>query len=941
MRKKREKSNKKTLQKKIVNTLSVLNFNSMLVMLILMLIILGFVVKFFSIIVTHNAAQQMKNEINEKLRVTPELAQLGNNSSLDDELFKRLGYSYCFLNDEEFKAAGASDNPMKNDLIKEFSTVRYRIWKDGKIIFTSKQDLDSTFIEPSYDNSITNLLNFESTVSVSNSNDYNLKIGVKINPVIIILVYVAIILVCLFIFMITLIISQFFARKLSRIIVKPLGELEDKMNQLAEGNIEAAMNSELLFKNPIKEVESLSKSTNKIISKVNEYVITLEKQNDEFEAQNLMLEENGKTLKNINNALEIKNNKINNILDNVEQGFFIIDDDLIIKDEYSLECKKIFNKAIDNINVASLLYPEDNNMKNFLQELLRKIFNSDNGKKKLYIPLLPEEVKVGEKIININYKMINESKKDMIMVILTDISEKRILEKKMDDERKVLKMIIKTIINRNEFLALTKEYEAFASREFTNLDDKSFEEVLREIHTFKGNFSQYEMINIAPRLEELENKLYGSGDAGKSAIINNDELMSYLALDLQIIKTYVGNDFFTEDEFYYVKKTKLNEIENKLKDFLSEPERKVIIPLIRSLSFKSVKELLNIYPDYLIKLSDKLGKSIKPMKITGDDVLVDASLYQKVIKSLVHIFRNSADHGIETEDERYLNKKELIGSISCTVKDLKDSFQIIIKDDGKGIDTDSLGNKAVKMGLITESELEEMDESSKMDLIFLQGITTKEKATAISGRGVGMSAVKEAITEIGGNIKVQSQKGIGSSFIITLPRIEEPKESLVDKRKFINAIMETSRDFLQNQIGINVEPSSIEAKNKIALNWATALISFNGTMNSIIMISVNEAMAKKLVNGFVLGGIKEEEIIQYVEDVLGEVSNTILGNTFGKFDEADNVFNLGIPAMICNNGAYVKYTEAEILTCALQNDIYDFSISMLLTDDIQNNEEGV
>ena len=163
---------------------------------------------------------------------------------------------------------------------------------------------------------------------------------------------------------------------------------------------------------------------------------------------------------------------------------------------------------------------------------------------------------------------------------------------------------------------------------------------------------------------------------------------------------------------------------------------------------------------------------------------------------------------------------------------------------------------------------------------------------------------------MGGNIVVQSEKGIGTSFIITLPKIEELKEPMVDRKEFIQAIMETSKDFLQNQTGIDFEPCNIEPKNKITLNWATALISFNGTMNSIIMISVNEAMAKKLVNGFVLGEIKQEEVLDYVEDVLGEVSNTILGNTFGKFDDSNTVFNLGIPAMICNNGAYVKYTEA-------------------------------
>jgi len=133
--------------------------------------------------------------------------------------------------------------------------------------------------------------------------------------------YIALVAICFIIFLITLIISKITSYKLSAIIIKPLADLDKMMKDLANGNIEEAIRTEIKFKKPISEVEELAKSTNIIMANMNNYVDTLANQNIELEVQNATQNENSRELENINQDLDSKNSKLKNILNNVEQGF--------------------------------------------------------------------------------------------------------------------------------------------------------------------------------------------------------------------------------------------------------------------------------------------------------------------------------------------------------------------------------------------------------------------------------------------------------------------------------------------------------------------------------------------------------------------------------------------------------------------------------------------
>lgn len=939
-----KKLNKRSLQRRIKNMMFLLNLNTLLVMIFFMMFALGATFKIFSTIISETAANQISFQLRDEYlkelqqgKIKTDFTEVSNE---DKEIFKRVGFSYILHFNTESEIDISDISKENHDNTKELGNmplliVDYNIFKDNKLIYSSVPEFafDSVKLTSKDENWLTRILNTTTIANINDNEDKSLFVlQVNLNPKIISGGYIALAVICFVIFLITLTISKITSYKLSAVIIKPLGNLNKIMKDLANGNIEEAIHTEIKFKKPISEVEELAKSTNIIMANMNNYVDTLSYQNIELEAQNFTLNENSIELEKINQALDSKNLKLKNILNNVEQGFLNFKKDLLIQEEYSIQCEKIFNDIISYKKLSSILYPSDENMRKFIDELLVKIFEVDIAQRKLYLTLLPEEISINDRILSLFFKVVKDSKdEDIIMTIITDITEKRLLEKRMHEEQTILKMVVRAIINRDEFRSLVKEYEKFTSKPFKNMHKEEYEHIFRQIHNFKGNFSQYEMVSLVNNLNELENKLYEGKYMFHIEDINGAELISWLRQDLDIIETYAGKDFMKDDEIFRVRKEKLIEIENKIREVLPQNELKVILPLIRDLRSKPLKDLMRTYPDYVMKLSERLGKCVKPFEIVGDDIMIDADSYNDVLKAIVHIFRNCVDHGIETEDERLEAGKGEVGNITCEIRDLQEEFQIIISDDGRGIDIKRLEQKCLEKGLYTEEELSKINYEEKINLIFEQGISTKEEAGHISGRGVGMSAVKQSVEECGGRIDVDNREGYGIVFTITLPKLKNDEIDQVTAIDFIEAIAETAIDIIFRQTGLNFELRKVQVQNLIALNETTAILSVSGTINCILTISVNNSMCKRLVEGFMIDEIEEEDKINYFEDVLGEISNTVVGLTSGKFDDEKGIFRMGIPSMISNStGGYIKNTQTQILCCNLTYMEYEFNINMIL-----------
>lgn len=172
------------------------------------------------------------------------------------------------------------------------------------------------------------------------------------------------------------------------------------------------------------------------------------------------------------------------------------------------------------------------------------------------------------------------------------------------------------------------------------------------------------------------------------------------------------------------------------------------------------------YPRLVRDLARKTGKEMD-LILKGEDTELDKTVTEVIGDPLMHLIRNSVDHGIETPEERRAAGKPEVGQITLDAYHEGNHIAILISDDGKGLDLNLIREKAIKNGLI--SEREELNERDIANLIFLPGFSTAEKVTDISGRGVGMDVVKKALNNLGGTIDITTRQGQGTTFTIRLP----------------------------------------------------------------------------------------------------------------------------------------------------------------------------
>ncbi|MBQ3671761.1 MAG: chemotaxis protein CheA [Treponema sp.] len=179
-----------------------------------------------------------------------------------------------------------------------------------------------------------------------------------------------------------------------------------------------------------------------------------------------------------------------------------------------------------------------------------------------------------------------------------------------------------------------------------------------------------------------------------------------------------------------------------------------------------VSTLFTKYKRTVHDLSTQLGKSID-LEIVGGETELDKTVIEKLNDPMLHLVRNSVDHGVEMPDEREKAGKARTGVVTLSAKHAGAFILITISDDGKGMDRDVIRKKGIEKGLITEES--NLSDGEIYNLLFQPGFSTAKQVTSISGRGVGLDVVKKDIATLGGTVSIETEKGIGSSFILKIP----------------------------------------------------------------------------------------------------------------------------------------------------------------------------
>ena len=190
--------------------------------------------------------------------------------------------------------------------------------------------------------------------------------------------------------------------------------------------------------------------------------------------------------------------------------------------------------------------------------------------------------------------------------------------------------------------------------------------------------------------------------------------------------------------------------------------------LIMQVRMMPVDAVFMRFPRMVRDLANTLGKRLD-LQVSGEDTELDRTVIDGLGDPLVHMLRNAVDHGLELPEDRVAAGKDPVGVIQLSARHAGNSVVIEVRDDGTGIDPDALRASVVRKGLMDQAAADALTDQEAIDLIFLPGFSTAAQTTDISGRGVGMDAVRTAIAELNGEVTIQSALGQGSVFTIRLP----------------------------------------------------------------------------------------------------------------------------------------------------------------------------
>ncbi|MDP2806991.1 MAG: chemotaxis protein CheA [bacterium] len=182
----------------------------------------------------------------------------------------------------------------------------------------------------------------------------------------------------------------------------------------------------------------------------------------------------------------------------------------------------------------------------------------------------------------------------------------------------------------------------------------------------------------------------------------------------------------------------------------------------------AMSEIFDRFPRVVRDAAKVLNKDID-FKLEGRELEMDRSILQMLAEPLVHLLRNSVDHGMETMAQREAAGKRKIGTVILSAQKVKDQALIVVEDDGRGIDPEKIKNKAIEKGWLTPEQASKLSQKQVFDFLARPGFSTAEKVTEVSGRGVGLDVVKSRIESMGGSITIESAAGQGSRFLLNVP----------------------------------------------------------------------------------------------------------------------------------------------------------------------------
>ena len=481
-----------------------------------------------------------------------------------------------------------------------------------------------------------------------------------------------------------------------------------------------------------------------------------------------------------NNAVSHSLDQVATLLNNCGQGFFTFDADLNVFGEYSRACVALLGKVPTGLDAAKVLFPFTND--NYKRKLLRSCIadavqaNSPDIAA-MFLALIPVELIGNGKVLKAQYIPI----KSGFMVVLSDISSEVALHKDAELESKRMAMILAAVTDGPEFLATIEDFISFCKAGPEPWLTKELACLYRAIHTFKGSFNQFRFTHVPAVLHQIEaflqnmpfmhDLLSDHSEYGIATIVFETNWKELINKDIEVVTSALGDSFFNRGGIITLQIAHARAYEQMANELLSTKEINVeheqLLKELSQVRYISLHKELDDFSKLVQQVALQLDKELVPLEIKGEDVYLDPDIYRKFLLTLGHVMRNAIDHGIEDPESRYDKGKNEAGTIRCATSRIANDFELIIQDDGAGINEAALRLRASK---ILDANV---DSLTLADLVFADGLSSRETATELSGRGVGMAAVRAEVLRLGGAVTVESVPEEGTRFVFRIPILKD------------------------------------------------------------------------------------------------------------------------------------------------------------------------
>jgi two-component system chemotaxis sensor kinase CheA len=519
-------------------------------------------------------------------------------------------------------------------------------------------------------------------------------------------------------------------------ITEPVGALTRAAEALAGGDRAVRVNI-----NSGDELSLLGSSFNRMVDELDGSYRALEQMNRTLEQK---VEERTA-------ELALKNRDMRLVLDNVDQGFINLSIDGVMASERSAIVSQWFGPAERAQPFWDYIAPFSRSFAVSFRLAWSQI--EDN-----WMPLevslsqMPEQLTQGTRTWSLRYlPFYRDGELEGVLMVVADVTDRLAREREEAEHGELMQGFKKLMLDRSGFTSFLREASAMVSQIASPAATADPSALRRTLHTLKGNAGVMGLTVVAQLCHTLETQLAEEASMTQRTLA---ELRSRWAAITTHVATFVGTN---GERVIEIPETEYTALISRLS---STDQKSDVLRQLLSWQLEPAQKALLRLGEQGRALARRLGKGDIDLDVGGQDVRLDPQQWAPFFADLVHVVRNAVDHGLEPANERLALGKPAHGILTLRAKVEGEQLSFEVTDDGRGIDWASVAGKAAELGLPHANQAE------LLEALCAEGLTTRDGADDISGRGVGMASFRERVRALNGRLEVRSAKDVGTSWFV-------------------------------------------------------------------------------------------------------------------------------------------------------------------------------